>query len=582
MIALQNNYSKLSLYVLGFVSLLLIYFFVWRTDAIGYGSVIAGDGNDYYSYLMAIFIDHNLGHQNTSPWYVIQTPTGTINVHFVGVSLMLLPFFLIGYAWAQVGGYDINGISEPFQKMISIGALFYAIAGFYFIRKLLQKQGYSELQIALTVLFVFFGTHLLSYTITEPTMSHVYSFALIAAFLYTSYRVFNTYKFSYFIASGILLGLIILVRPINAIILLIIPLWSDSWSEFIYRTKDILWNNKLKILSAVLVFKLTLSIQALIWYFQNGKFLQYTYKDNGLYLFNPSPVKMLFGFNGGLFIYTPLCLLLLLGLIPMYKDQRYSFFVLSSFLLFLFYILSTHWAYTYFDGISIRAFVDFLPVFALCGAALIKGVGELKFKPAALSAITLTALFNLLICYQYKAGIIPAAGMNFEKFKYVLFKTDKKYAGVLGGCNDLRPYAKKHPEVSYMYENTFNETEYFTYAENEFGVEYRLNKLGFSTSKIYVRVKLKRKEAAINNSENALLVLDVQNAAGERKSFQSYKLNDTPASECCEWKERKFSVSMDGKMDAEDKLVVYVWNKEKKEFYIDDFKVEVYNYNYSN
>lgn len=582
MIALQNNYSKLSLYTIGFISLLLIYFFVWRTDAIGYGSVIAGDGNDYYSYLMAIFIDHNLGHQDTAPWYVIQTPTGTINVHFVGVSLMLLPFFLIGYGWANIGGYEINGISEPFQKMISIGALFYAILGFYFIRKLLLKKEYSETHIALISLLVFFGTHLLSYTITEPTMSHVYSFALISAFMYTSYRVFNTYKLSYFIASGILFGLIILVRPINAIILFIIPLWSDSWSEFIYRTKDILWNNKLKMFSAGTVFKLTISIQSLIWYFQNGKLMQYTYKDNGLYLFNPSPIKMLFGFNGGLFIYTPLCLLLLFGLIPMYKEQRYSFFVLSAFLLFVFYILSSHWAYTYFDGISIRAFVDFLPVLALPGAALIKKVSEIKIKPVALSGITLAALFNLIICYQYKAGIIPPAGMNFEKFKYVLFKTDKKYAGVLGGCNDLRPYSKKHPEASLKYENKFDSTEYFTYKENEFGVEYRLEKLGFSTSKIFVRVKLKRKEAELNNSEKALLVLDIQNAAGEKKSYQAYKLNDAPASDCCEWKERKFSVTMDGKLDAEDKLVIYIWNKEKKEFYIDDFKVEVYNYNYSN
>jgi len=118
--------------------------------------------------------------------------------------------------------------------------------------------------------------------------------------------------------------------------------------------------------------------------------------------------------------------------------------------------------------------------------------------------------------------------------------------------------------------------------ENEFGVEYRLEKLGFSTSKIYVRIKFKRKEAELNNSEKALLVLDIQNAAGEKKSYQSCKLNDAPASECCEWKERKYAVTMDGKLEADDKLVIYIWNKEKKEFYIDDFKVEVYNYNYSN
>lgn len=581
MISLQNNYSKYSLYIIGCLSLVLIYFFMWRTDAVGYGSVISGDGHDYYSYLMSVFINKNLGHQDTSPWYVIQTPTGTINVHFVGVSLLLLPFFLIGFVWANLGGYEINGISEPFQKMVSLGALFYAIAGLYFIRKLLLRLDYSEKNIALTLLFVFFGTHLLNYSINEPSMSHVYSFSLIAAFMYSSYRVFNTYKVKYFIFSGLLLGLIFLVRPSNIIILFIVPLWSSSWGEFIYRMKDILFDNKLKMFYAGTLFKLTASIQSLVWFFQNGKFMQWTYKDNGMYFFNPSPIKMLFGFNSGLFIYTPICLVLLLGLAPLYKEQRYQFFVLSGFILFTIYILSSHWAYTYFDGLSIRAMVDFLPVFALTGVVLFKKLSELKWKSLSLSAVSLTAVFNLLFCYQYKAGIIPPAGMNFEKFKYVLFKTDIKYAGVLGGCNDIRPYAKQHPAPSFKYENNFDATGYFNYAGNDFGLEYQIPQLGFASSKVYVTVEFKRKEKELNNSENALLVFSIEDVNKNKKSYQVYKMNETPSSDCCDWKTYSYAVTMDGKIEPGDKLFVYFWNKDKKEFYIDDFKVEVYNYNYN-
>lgn len=560
---------------------MLIYYFIWRTDAVGYSTVIAGDGNDYYSYLMSIFIDKNLGHQDTAPWYVIETPTGTINVHMVGVSLLLLPFFAIGYLWASLGGFDVNGVSEPFQKMISFGALFYALMGLCFIRQLLLKQNVSDKVIAIILALLFFGTNLLNYTINEPSMSHVYSFGLVALFLYVSYQVFNSGKLRYFIVSGLVLGLIVLVRPINGIVLFIVPLWSASWEQFIERMKFILYNSKTKMIIAGAFFKLTIFIQSLVWFFQNGQFMQWSYKDNGLYFFNPNTFKMLFGFNAGFFVYTPLCLLLLLGLIPLFKTKRYQFVVLAIFFAFTFYLLSCHWAYTYFDGLSIRALVDFLPVFAIAGAALLTWLSEFKMRSVSGAGIALTVVFNLLFCYQYKAGILPPAGMNYAKYKYILFKTDAKYAGVLGGCNDLRPYAKKHPSVSFTHENTFNETAHFTYKENEYGVAYEIPQLGFATSKIYVKVELKRKESTINASQNALLVLNIEAPDKTSRNFQAYKLNDTPASSCCEWQTWNYAVTMDGKIQATDKLVVYVWNKEKKEFYIDDFKVEVYNYNYN-
>ena len=224
MVAQQNNLSKYSIMLTGFVSFVMVYFFIWRTDATGYHTVVDGDAKDYYSYLMSIFIDKNLGHQTLGPWFVIQTPTGTINVHTIGVSLLLLPFFLIGYVWASWFGYEVNGLSEPFEKMISVGALFYAIMGLYFIRKLLIKLNVKDFAIALIVVLIFFGTHLLNYSLNEPAMSHVYSFALISAFFYFSYQVFNSGERKYFVWAAFVLALITLVRPINIVALGIVPL----------------------------------------------------------------------------------------------------------------------------------------------------------------------------------------------------------------------------------------------------------------------------------------------------------------------------------------------------------------------
>lgn len=578
---IQNNYSKLSLYAIGSIGLVLIYFFMWRTDAVGYSSVITGDGHDYYSYLMSIFIDKNLGHQDPMPWYVIQTPTGTINVHFIGVSLLLLPFFIIGYLWASFGGFPMTGISEPFQKMISLSALFYALLGLYFLRKILLKLNYTDKITAAVLLLIFFGTHLLNYTINEPAMSHVYSFALIASFLHYSHKMMHSGKLKYFVITGLLLGLIVLVRPINIIVVLILPLWFNSRKEFAARFKLIYSQYKLKVIITKVVFFMVVSLQSVMWFFQNGKLVQWSYKDNGMYFFAPNTIRMLFGFNSGFFVYTPLCLLMLMGLLPMYREQRYQFIIIALFIAFTFYLLSCHWAYTYFDGLSIRALVDFLPVIAIAGAGLLKKVSEMKLRPIALSGVVLTALFNVMICYQYKAGIIQPSSMNFNKFRYILFKTDLKYAGVLGGCNDLRPYAKQHPEPSYTYDNNFYETIFFNYKNKQYGVEYLLPKIGFNTSKLFVKVSLNRREAELNSSENALMVLTIVSPDKKIRNHQNFKLNDTPSSTCCLWKKWYYQITLDGTIKADDKLIVYIWNKEKKEFHIDDFRVEVYNYNYN-
>lgn len=578
MVTQENNLSKYSLILTGFIAFVMIYFFIWRTDARGYHTVVDGDGKDYYSYLMAIFIDKNLGHQDITPWYVIQTPTGTVNVHTAGVSLLLLPFFLIGYLWATVFNYPVNGLSEPFEKMISIGAFVYLMLGLYYIRKLLIKLGIKDFAIGLTLLLVFFGTHLLNYSLNEPSMSHVYSFSLISVFLYFTYQVFNSGERKYFLWAAFILGLIILVRPINIIILGIVPFWSNSFKEFIERMRVIFFKKTRSMIFAGLVFKITISIQTFIWLAQNGKMMQWTYKDNGLYLFSPNTLKMLFGFNSGFFIYTPLCFLMLLGFIPIFKENTFKFFALFLFMMFVFYIFSCHWAYTYFDGLSIRPMVDFMGVFALLGAKLISSL-QSKAKMIALPACGLLAVFNLVICFQYKAGIIPPAGMNFEKFKYVFLKTDKKYAGILGGCNDLLPYAKRHPAKCLSHENLFGESGKDC-SGDEYPCGYEAANLTFSTSKIYVKVSLKRKETEPNSSSGALIVFNTESPEKVTRNIQVYKMNDTPSSDCCDWQTWEYNVTMDGKMQIGDKLQVYVWNKEKQAFLIKDFKVEVYNYNY--
>src|SRR6185369_285020 len=85
----------------------------WRT-------IVRSDVRGYHGYLHALFITHDLGHEQPNGEYIHGTPSGTLNKYFVGESVMLAPFFLGAHAVAQLTGAPTDGLSAPYQKSISL------------------------------------------------------------------------------------------------------------------------------------------------------------------------------------------------------------------------------------------------------------------------------------------------------------------------------------------------------------------------------------------------------------------------------------------------------------------------------
>lgn len=567
------SFSRLTLALIVCSGFLLIWYFRWSDNLYQYA--VNGDGADYYSYLISIFIDHNLGHQDISRWFVIPTETGTINVHTVGVSLLLLPFFGLGYLWALIGDADLNGMSEPFMKMVCLGALFYLSIGLYFLKRFLKEFEFSDKIIALTLLLIFFGTNLLNYTVNEPSMCHVYSFSLISIFLFYAKRIVSGFSAKDLYIISVVFGLILLVRPVNGIVIFIIPFLAGSFEQFKNVLSQI-FSQKKNIVIALLIFFIVIFIQPAIWLVQNGQFIQWSYKGNGFYFTDPHTLLMLCGFDSGFFIYTPLCFIALFGFVPMFRQNKFLAIGLSLFLVFTFYLFSCYWGWTYFDGLGIRTFVDFYAIFALLIAVLLKSLSSARIRLAAFAMIGCTSLLSLIFCFQYYIGILPPAGMNFNKFKYIFLNTDESYVGVLGGSMDLEPYKEAEPEKIFSY----SQTKEYIFNENEFGLEYKINPVNISSNKLYVKISLKRKEEALNSSGKAMVIVHVEEATGKSKSYSACLLNEVPADKCCEWLQQDYRFTIADKITPTDRLSVYVWNKEKQSFSISDFNVEVYNYNF--
>lgn len=554
---------------------------LWRHHSHTPVNFVVGDAGDYYAYLTSIFIHHNLQHQTGDAWYLLKTGTGTINVHNVGESLLLLPFFAIGYVLALVFGSELNGISTPFQVTIALAGIFYLLLGLHFLIRLLNELGHSFKASLLTIGLLVFGTNLFNYTVFEPAMSHVYSFSLISIFLYYTYQLVNQLTPANVYKTMLLLGLILLTRPNNLFIIAAPLLWFNSKTQIIVVVKNIIRLRHFYIALSMAVGIVLL--QNLIWYYQSGQFFHHTYKADGFYWTQPQILKLLFGFDNGFFIYTPICLVFLTGLIFLYRSNRFAFWAALLFFAILIYFFAAYWAYTYFDGLGIRVLVDYYAVLAVIGAKLSEYVLQSRTHTFMFTPLlSFLVLLNLIYCYQNNRAIILRAGMTFEQWRYTFLKVGKSYQGCLGGANDLEPYAKIRPTAFASVSDTLKTP--FNYEGKEFGLQLKMDSLGVSSNRLHIKLELDREEQTINSSNEAFVCLQFerQNELGKAYLYYPVKLNDVPSTKKKDKKKHlMYAINVGGQFKPTDRLSVYIWNKAKQAFRISKFNYKLYNYNYS-
>jgi hypothetical protein len=259
-----------------------------------------------------------------------------------------------------------------------------------------------------------FGTHLFIYTISEVGMSHVYSFAFLTGFLYFAKKFFlNQNKLAVYYAS-IFLGLILLCRPINGLIILFLIPLAGSFTILKSAFINFFSNFKSIVISFLLLFTVV-SIQLIIYKISTGKFWVYSYQEEGFNFLEPNFFKILFSYKKGLFLYTPILLLGLCSVIYHLKSK--SFFSVSWLLFFglITFVFSSWWMWFYGGSFSSRVYVEFIPIFMIpLGMLLEKSHNSLK-------RLTVVAIFILIaVCqiqsYQYRYYEIHYGDMDKAKY----------------------------------------------------------------------------------------------------------------------------------------------------------------------
>ena len=395
--------------------------------------IIVWDVIGYYQYLPSTFIykDPSMCYADKDPeffkdkLYRTRTDNGRyVSKMSMGLAVLYSPFFFAANALAETAGYPADGYSLPYRLALSLGAIVYAILGLFFLSGFLRKY-FARGIVALTVLAIGLGTNLYFYSTMEPGMSHAYNFFLFSVFIYLTDRWILRQTWSDTVLIGLISGLIILARPSNGVLVLLLPLWMVESKPALKNRIDMLLKNYMKIASmAVLVFMVFLP-QLIYWKYTTGKFWYYSYGDEGFFFNDPEIIKGLLSYRKGLLVYTPIMTFALLGIIVLYHRRKELFWPVFAFTMVNLYIVFSWWCWWYGGSFGQRALIESYAVLAIPFAAFAEYIFNRK-RALQIVFLVLVAGFislNIFQTRQYYIGIIHWDSMSKYNYWDTFFRT---------------------------------------------------------------------------------------------------------------------------------------------------------------
>lgn len=407
-----------------FLGLLLFAFFSHDKfqNSYGHDHYFLQDVDQYYSYLPAYFIHDDLNFNFEHGYWLIEAENGAkVPKVTMGLALMNAPFFWIADRWAHNSDYARTGYSYPYVICIRLGVLFYFFLGLWFLASALLRF-FKEYVVAITCVLLFTGTNLLYYTLGHAEMPHSYLFALFSIIIYLSVRWHEDGRARHILLLGLFGGLCALIRPTAVLFLLVPLLYGVSGIKSIRPKVEFVWQQKWRILLAIVVFFLPLIPQFIFWKTHTDQWLFFSYGSDERFFFdNPHIAEFLFGYRKGWFLYTPLILLAVSGIFFLRNNARRFLVVIPLILVITVYVFSSWWAWWYGGSFGMRAMVQYYAILAFPLAALIAFVVKRWYTAIPVLSIGFFCIYlNLRQSHQFKHNVIHYDGMTKEAYWYVI------------------------------------------------------------------------------------------------------------------------------------------------------------------
>ena len=402
---------------------------------------ICSDGCGYYAYLPQYFIYPKDKHfsffekvnkihpeRPNEPNWISCNGNHKVDKYYIGYAVMQSPFFLATHTIQKIVHNQTTGYSLGYRIGVTISALFYWLLGSVFLFKFLKLFSISNFNSLITIAAISFGTNLSFFTTHYSTFSHTTSYFLIASFLLLAKLVLvSNYKIKRnLLLLSVVMALICITRPPNIIIILFVPFLSNNFLDFKLRFLAILKENyKLLVFGAFFAF-LIIAIQLKVTFDQIGEIRLVTYSNEWFSEWKtPHIISVLFGYNKGFFIYAPVMLLIIPGLIYVFFSNRYLFFGYVIVFSLIIYMTASWHSWDYGSGFGMRPLIDFLPLICLPIAFLFQKAKIIYYIIFSIIGISCVYVFQFYF-YQIEKAIIDTNNVTEEDFWKTFMNDDDR------------------------------------------------------------------------------------------------------------------------------------------------------------
>ncbi len=384
---MKNIYSFFSCCI---ICIVLLVFRIQSTDYKINTSlrITTWDALGYYMYLPGIFIYHDVtqldwflnidreyGLSGGQMYQVRKHKNGNyVFKYLCGVAIMQSPFFLSGHWIAKHTEFKADGFSAPYQYAVAVSVLFYCMLSLFLLRRILLYY-FSDITSALTLLFIALATNFIHYVAVDSGLSHGFIFPLYVFVLYTTIKWHENPSIKWASLTGLIIGLATISRPTEAIMLFIPLLWNTHTKEQSKIKWALVKKYKRHIYYTILFGFIGVLPQLIYWKIATGSFV---FDVGSKWDFLTPHLRVLFGWEKGWFIYTPITVFFIAGFFFMGKFP-FKKSVITFCLLNVYIIIAWH-KWRYGGSYSCRALMQSYPVFALSMACFIHYIRLKKWR----------------------------------------------------------------------------------------------------------------------------------------------------------------------------------------------------------
>jgi len=382
--------------------------------------IISQDVVSYYAYLPAVFIYHDLEfHYASRPGFkgtvwCLPTPTGKgILKMTMGTAVLYAPFFGVAHLYEKLSGGPADGYSISYHIALIWAGVCYFIVGILLLRKILVRY-FSDWVVSALLISISLGTNLYNYASWDGAMSHVYSFFMFALAVWAFLRWLESSSFWNTIVLGFALGMVVLIRPTNAALILFLSLyfWNRDlpmrakWEQFVAL--------KWKLLLLAFVSVLVCVPQLLYWKVFTGQYFFFSYQGERFFFDRPQIMSGLFSYHKGWFVYTPLMVLAGLGIFQMkgkLKEWRWPTVITMPLII---YVIFSWWCWWYGGGFSARALVEYYVIMAFPLGAFYTFIIDqnLIIRIATTASVIFLIWLNIFQSEQYRSTLLHYDAMS--------------------------------------------------------------------------------------------------------------------------------------------------------------------------